>query len=107
LEVTDSDYSLTLPGKTIIGASSRTTAVVEAVTREIASNNVINVIYITNITPPTGEFSIGEKITEEGQDSNTSIVNQASILLGSLGDIEIVSSSPGFSTGVTLKVFEG
>ena len=64
LEVTQSELLPDLVGKTIIGLSSNTTAVVESYITEPINQNKISSLFLSNINPAGGNFIIGEKVLD-------------------------------------------
>jgi hypothetical protein len=104
LEVTENDNLNSFIGKTIVGVSSGTTAVVEDIVKEAFNNDIINVIYISNVLPKGGDFEVGEKILEPSQTSNTSAVNEAPSILGSLNSLSIINGGQDFNIGDVLKL---
>lgn len=104
LEVTKSDILPSLVGKTILGTSSGVVAVVEDFVQEAHDNDVINIVYISNISPRGGDFFIGEKIIDINDKGKQDIVSKAPTILGSLVSLDIVDGGDGFNVGDVLKV---
>lgn len=104
LEVTDNEALANYVGKTIIGATSRVTATVENFVRENYNNDIINILYITNILPRKKEFEINEKIVLLDDVENTDAINLAPTLLGSLDKISIVSGGQDYNVGDVIKI---
>jgi len=104
IEVTDNNNLNSLVGKTIIGISSRTTAVVENYVKESFNNDIINTIFISNVLPRGGNFNTGEKILLLDQQSNTSAITKAPTVLGSLYSLGIINGGSGFNVGDVIKI---
>lgn len=96
-----------LVGKTIVGLTSGTTAVVESYITEPFNENILSVLYLSNIIPDNGDFVIGEKVIEkELRTANNlfEVVQAAPTVLGSLDYIEIINGGSEFATGDLLKI---
>jgi len=93
-------------GRTIIGVDSSTIAVVENWTKEAFNNDVINVLYLSNITPDGSDFDIGEYVVlfEELNDFKARI--NAPTVLGSLSGLEVIDGGFGFKNGDLLKIVD-
>jgi hypothetical protein len=104
LEVTDNGDLNVFIGKTIIGVSSGTTAVVEDYIKEQFNADIINTIYISSVLPRGGDFNVGEKIVVLGQQSNVDAVTDAPYLMGSLDSLEILNGGSGFNIGDSIKI---
>ena len=107
IEVSDNGKLKTLLGKTIIGISSRTVAVVENYVKETLNEGYINRLFISNITPKNGVFDIGEKIIVESDLQSANLVNkvnEAPKILGSLSHIEILNGGKNYAIGNSLKI---
>ena len=104
LEVTDNGNLNDLVGKEIEGSESGTLAVVESFTRESFDSDIINTLFISNITPKNQDFTIGEAIVPKGQASNTSAITSAPILKGSLNGLQIINGGQNFKVGNILKI---
>jgi hypothetical protein len=104
LELSDSLVLSDYVGKTIIGITSGTTAVVENYVRENFSGKNSSILYITNVRPYGGEFTIDEPIVLKGQEANTSATVAAPRNLGSLDNIEVFSGGQGFKIGSIFKI---
>lgn len=106
-EITESEYSKQFVGQTVIGSSSKVSAVVENYTREPLNGNRINTIFLSNIAPVDGDFEIGEKLVlyDDLFSSNLpNILNQAPSVIGSLDRIEIVNGGRQFKQGDLIKI---
>ena len=104
LEVTDNDQLQSLIGQTIIGSSSKTTAVVENFVKESHNNDVINILYLSNILPRGGNFEVGEKIVFPEDINNSTAVSAAPRVLGSLDSLNIINGGQGFNIGDIIKI---
>ena len=104
LELTDSELTETLIGKRIIGTSSKVSATVETFIKENYNKSIVNIIYLSNITPRNGRFVVGEKILEEQYISNTEIITNSPTVIGSLDKISIIDGSQGFKVGDIIKI---
>jgi hypothetical protein len=104
LEISYANNITNLVGKTIIGASSNTTATVESYITEPISENIISTLYISNIQPKGGVFSIREKIVEITKRANTEAVANAPTILGSLDSLSIFNGGRNFSIGDVIKI---
>jgi hypothetical protein len=107
IEVTKTDFLPNFVGKTIIGLSSNTTAVVESYITEPINNNLVASLYISNMQPKGGAFIEGEKIVDHdvlGSTMFADIVGKAPIITGSLNDLSIVNGGQGFNVGDILAI---
>lgn len=104
LEVSDSALIDSYIGKTVIGASSKTIAIVENVVRENLNNDVITIIYLSNISPKGGQFTIGERLLIYGQTQNFETVTGAPVIYGSLDMLEIINGGQNFRKGDIIKI---
>ena len=104
LELSDNGDLNALIGKTVIGVSSGTTAVVENFTKEQFNADIINTIYISSVLPRGGDFNVGEKVVVLGQQSNVDSVTNAPYLIGSLDYLEIINGGAGFNNGDSIKI---
>lgn len=104
LEVTKNDRLKDYIGKTVIGATSLVTATVENFVQENYNNDIINILYISNILPRKKEFAINEKIVLLDEIDNTEAINLAPTLLGSLDNITVVRSGNNYSIGDVVKI---
>jgi hypothetical protein len=104
LEVTDNGNLNDLVGKEIEGSESGTLAVVESFVKESFDSDIINTLFISNITPKNQDFTIGEAIVLKGQASNTSAITSAPILKGSLNGLQIINGGQNFKVGNILKI---
>lgn len=107
IEVTRTSNLPQLVGKTIIGLSSNTTAVVESFITEPINNNLIASLYISNMLPKGGSFINGEKVINY-DDLNSSnfaaIVPLSPIIVGSLTSLSIDNGGQGFNVGDILGI---
>jgi hypothetical protein len=104
LEVTKNDRLNDYIGKTIIGASSLVTATVENYVQENYNNDIINILYISNILPRRKNFNLNEKIVLLDEADNTEAINLAPTLLGSLDSVTVVRSGNNYAIGDIVKV---
>ena len=104
LELTDNGDLNALVGKTVIGVSSGTTAVVENYIKEQFNADILNTVYISNVLPKGGDFAVGEKIVVLGQQSNVDAVTNAPYLMGSLDYLEIINGGVNFNVGDSIKI---
>lgn len=104
IEVTNNDNLTNLVGKTIVGISSGTTAVVENFVKESYNNDIINIIYLSNILPKGGNFETGEKIVFPNEINSTAAVSAAPTILGSLDSITVINGGQGFNIGDIIKI---
>lgn len=104
LELSPSVYFNQYAGQQIVGLSSGTTAVVESCVRESINQTLVNVAYISNITPPSGTFNIGEKIVPVGDTDNAVVIDSSSVVVGSLSTFNVLNGGQGFAVGDILKV---
>jgi hypothetical protein len=91
-------------GKTVIGASSKVTATVEQYVKENYNNDVIDIVYITNIIPSNREFEVDEKLVLLDDIDNTDAINDAPSVLGSLNDIRVVGRGQNYKIGDVIKI---
>ena len=109
IEVTDTPNIFELIGKKIIGASSGTTGVVENYIKEPINDNIISVIYLSNILPKGGNFFVGEKVYDESKTNDpniATIIGSAPKILGSLDYIDITNGGENFKVGDILKILD-
>ena len=105
LEVNNKEINESYIGKTIRGASSGTTAIVEAYIREELIDNHSNIFYLSNISPPGGDFIIGEYIVAFDQDdTSTEIIEAAPVVLGSLDHITVKFGGQDFKKGYQFEI---
>jgi len=104
LEVTANPNLSNYVGKTVIGATSLVTAVVENFVEENYNNDIINVLYISNVVPKKKDFFVGEKIVLLEDATNTTAINEAPTLLGSLERITVVNGGQDYNIGDVIKI---
>jgi hypothetical protein len=104
LELSDKGNPMGMVGKTIIGVTSKTTAVVEGFTRESLYRDRINIMFLSNVFPRGGDFIIGEAIVLLGEDNIVKKVMEGPRVLGSLNTLEILNGGNEFSPGDLLKI---
>jgi len=104
LEVSANQITPSYIGKTIVGVSSGTTAIVENYVEESYNTSKINIIYLSNILPKTGQFTVGEKITELGFQNDTESVTAAPTILGSLDKLNVINGGQGYTLGDVIKI---
>ena len=95
-----------LIGKTIVGSSTRTTAVVENFIRQPLNGTILNILYISHIQPKGGSFNIGEKIYDYdyyGTDVGELLLTSPKIV-GSMNRINLLSGGDNFKIGDVLKI---
>lgn len=99
--VNDSDYI----GKTIIGVSSGTTAIVESIIRELNDNSqTLTLVYLSNILPKGGDFDIGEKFVPVSEIENDDFIFTAPKIFGSPQTLNITAPGRDFELGEIVKV---
>ena len=104
LEVTKNDRLSNYIGKTIIGATSLVTATVENFVQENYNNDIINILYISNILPRKKDFALNEKLVLLEEIEDTEAINLAPTLLGSLDNVTIIRSGNNYSIGDVVKI---
>lgn len=107
VEISETEYSKDFVGKSIIGTSSKVSAVVENYTREPLNGNRLNTLFISNISPVDGDFEIGEKLVlyDDLYSSDlANILNKAPSVIGSLDRLEIVNGGRQFRPGDLIKI---
>jgi hypothetical protein len=104
LEVTNNTNLANFVGKVVVGVSSGTSAVVENFVKESYNNDIINIIYITNVLPRGGNFEIGEKILLPENLGKSEFVSAAPTVLGSLDSINVINGGQGFNIGDIIKI---
>jgi len=104
LEISDNGISPSYIGKTVVGVSSGTTAIVENYVEESYNTSKINILYISNILPRNGNFIVGEKITKFGLENDTESVTAAPTILGSLDKLTVVNGGQGYTLGDVIKI---
>ena len=103
LEVTDNNNLQALVGKTVVGAASGTTAVVESHIREAVNGNIVNILYLSNISPSPEYFKQGEKVVIFG-DITAQSIEAAPTIVGSFTKMEILNGGTGFKVGDIFKL---
>lgn len=91
-------------GKTIIGSESKVTAVVENFVKESYNNDIVNVLYISNVLPKKKDFQINEKIVLVEDAEDTTAINAGPTLLGSLDSITVISGGQDYKIGDVIKI---
>lgn len=104
LEVTENSVMKDWVGKTIVGTSSNTFAVVENYIQQRYNNDIVNLVYITNVLPNGGQFVIGEKVIRYDFFANSEINYQAPVVLGSMYNLDITIGGQDFNVGDVLKL---
>ena len=104
LEITQSSLTANLIGKTIVGASSNTTAVVENYISEPVNQNIITTLFISNMMPKGGQFAEGEKIVNINDSGNAQIIEIAPKIIGSLNSLRIINGGQNFNIGDIIEV---
>jgi hypothetical protein len=104
LEVSENDYLPSKAGKTIIGLVSGTQAVIESVINQSFGYSKYNIVNISNISPKGSYFEINEKIVVDGDQSNSTILSTAPIVIGSLDTLNIINGGQNFAVGDLIKV---
>lgn len=104
LEVSDTEISPTLRGKTIYGVISGTTATVENFIQESYNQDIVDIIFISNILPVGGDFEINEPILVVGQIPNKENIEKAPVVLGSLNSLDITAGGQNFVVGDVVKI---
>lgn len=104
LELSESPVLKDYVGKTIIGITSGTTAVVENYVKENFSGKKSSILYITNVRPYGAEFIVDEPIVLKGSENTPELTAAAPHILGSLDYIEIFSGGQGFKIGDIFKI---
>lgn len=107
VELSDSSYNAELVGKTIVGISSSSEAVVETVVRMPYANSIITLAYVTNIIPRDGDFEVGETVIEKDLIANTdfsTLVKNSPSVLGSLKYVNVSAGGQNFAIGDMLSV---
>jgi hypothetical protein len=94
IEITNSPYNLSLENEMIRGSKSNATAFVETYERRTQDNQVIHVLYISNIK---GQFVINETLFKDASE-----LEHSPKIKGSSGAFEVVSSTPNFVLGESL-----
>jgi hypothetical protein len=104
LEITHSSENIKFVGKTVIGTTSGTTAVVESYITQLIDKDEVGILFISNILPKGGEFLINEKIVLESEKTNFKSIQASPNLLGSLKDLTITDGGQDFKIGDILKI---
>lgn len=93
-----------LIGKTIVGVSTGTTAVVENYVRENYNKSIVTILYISNVLPKGGNFEPGEKIVEPQFVNDTQEITAAPTILGSLDKVTVINGGQGYKLGDVIKI---
>jgi hypothetical protein len=104
LEVSESESVSDYVGKTVIGASSGTIGIVENVVKENFNNDIITIVYLSNITPKGGDFVIGERLLDYYAEKNFDIISKAPKIYGSLQYLDIINGGQNFKLGDVIKI---
>lgn len=104
IEVTPNDNLNYFVGKTVKGVSSGTTAVVENFIKESYNRDILNIIYLSNILPRGGNFTIGEKIVLIEDIGNTEAITASPSIVGSLQSLNIINGGQNFNIGDIIKI---
>jgi len=104
IEVSEVDNLKDYIGKTVVGTSTGTIAVIENLIHENIHRDIVNIFYLSNLLPKGGDFKIGEKIVPVEDQSNSVAINLAPTVLGSLFNVEVATGGQGFSIGDTIKI---
>lgn len=89
-------------GKTIIGLSSGVTAIIEFYISESINGNIVNVLYISNISPTVKSFIVNENISIV--DAQGNVIETGPVILGSITEFQITEGSYNFGIGDVLAV---
>lgn len=107
IEASESEYLTDMIGKKIQGISSGTTAVVEGVVKLPVYGSIVNMVFITNVNPRSGNFTVGETFvisellgTVDFQD----LIDASPTVVGSLDTIDIVNGGQDFFIGDQLAI---
>jgi hypothetical protein len=104
LEVTSNSNMTTYVGKSILGASSNTTAIVESFITETINKNFVSTLFISNIQPRGGTFVTREKVIPTKDRNNPLAVINAPTIVGSVDRLKIVNGGLQFSVGDIIKL---
>lgn len=109
IEVSAAPLTSEMVGKTVKGISSGTTGIVESYITEPINQNIIGTLFISNILPTGGSFSIGEKIVRQSYltdpDANLAeVYGDSPSVIGSLDSIEIENGGQDFRVGDIIKI---
>ena len=105
LEVNHSSSLASLVGNEIIGLSSGVTAIVEGYVQEPINQYISNILYISNVNPPTLDFNVGETLALVENGVTIPFTN-GPVILGSMGSFNVINGNYGISNGTILKVIE-
>jgi len=104
LELSNKGDHQSFIGQTIIGVTSKVTAVVEGFTRESVYRDKINIMYLSNVFPRGADFIVGEAIVLAGDDDDVAKIMEGPRVLGSLKTIDILNGGNQFVLGDLLKI---
>lgn len=104
LEVTGNSLLESYVGQTIIGSSSRITGIVESYSQEYFNDDIVHILHLSNTSTRDKDFEIGEKVVLYGEQSDTSKVELAPAIKGSLHSLEITNGGQGFNVGDIIKI---
>lgn len=107
IESSDSEYLSDMIGKKIQGVTSGTSAVVEGVVKMPSRGSIINMVFITNVNPRNGDFTVGERFVVAdllGKTDFETLINASPTIIGSMDTIEIINGGQGFSVGDQLTI---
>ena len=104
IEVTANSKLKDFVGKNIVGVSSLTKATVEDYVKETVDKDIINLLYISNVSPEGRDFIIGEKIVLEDELNSGISYSAYPTVLGSLDSVKIIDGGTNFTTGSIVKI---
>lgn len=104
LELSEGENLNNYIGKSIVGVSSGTTAVVENYVKESFNYDIVNTMYISNMAPKGGDFFVGESVVLQSDLGNNEVISSAPVVLGSLDYLEIINGGQNFNIGDILKI---
>jgi hypothetical protein len=99
LEITNTPYNNSLVGQVITGITSKSTAVVESIASQPINQSTVTRLFISKITPEGSSFLQGEKVLPLDQSANSTYIQNAPSVLGSVTGANVQYSSAGFTKG--------
>jgi hypothetical protein len=104
IEVTGNTTLQSIVGKSIVGVSSNTHAIVESYITEAINQNIISSLFISHINPRGGEFLTGEKIVTLSDQANSQAILNAPTVYGSVDKLHILNGGQDFKVGDIIKL---
>ena len=103
IEVSDSELSISLVNKTIVGSSSGAKANIDSYVKIADGGKINNIFYLKDIV---GNFITGEFVYEEGT-TDFNIISASPQITGSASDLSIIYNNNFFAVGDYIQAVTG